>query len=684
MKCPALLIALALLLTVSTTACDDDEGTQIGPDASDGTDTSDGQDSVDDPATIPAGFPKADCDDLNTASCSLPWPSNLYLEPSDDTETGYKLTFGETSLPANKEGIHLAPSLFEGLDGYGFGTPIMFDLGPLDYSVLASEWDEGIAKSMEAASLTLLFKVTDSGLEQTSHFVEVDANHEGATLTYMRPGVILDQNSRYIVALRGLVDDDGAGIEASAAFKELRDRTPSNRASVASRRASFEDIFGLLADEGVDRDSLILAWDFHTGSADALHQRLDDATNLTFAEAPKGGSMAVTLSEEFVTSSDDEEIRTNPHIRYRVFTDYTVPSVLKDYASGDGSVLNLDENGNVALGDDLVTRALIHVPYSALEGDSDPGVIVYGHGLFGGPEEIWADHLEFMADEYNFIFVAVPMIGMDADNVGAVSNALLNLNGFRVLSDALHQGIVNHHLLTRYANSGELEAFLQDNVDAAIEINEDDVHYFGGSQGGIFGQTIVATSPDLRAGVLAVPGNNYATLLPRSSNYSQFEALMRIGYPDAVDRNLLLASIQLLWDRTDPVSYLDRLFNSEDYDGTTRTALMLLSKADYQVAVLTNEIAARTFPELKVMENYDERVPYGLTETEYPNDGSSMILFDFGNPWPDDRGSRPPEDEFGDPHPRIAEIEDAGNLLESYLRDGVIIDVCGGDGCNPD
>jgi hypothetical protein len=382
---------------------------------------------------------------------------------------------------------------------------------------------------------------------------------------------------------------------------------------------------------------------------------------------------------------DETEADVNDDILYHVRGECTVPGVLKPAEGQSGRVLNLDEEGRVALGDDFSSRVLIHVPYATLEEGADPsGVVVYGHGLFGGPEEIQADHLEQLANQYNFVFVAVPMIGMAGENVDPVSAALTDLNGFPVLADALHQGILNHHLLTRFSNSGALETLLQTEVDADIEIDESDVHYFGGSQGGIFGQTIIATSPDLRDGALAVPGNNYVTLLPRSVNYARFESILKISYPDALDRAVILAAIQLLWDRTDPVSYLDRLFNSEDYDGTTRTALMLVSKGDYQVAVLTNEIAARTYPELSVMSDYDERVPYGLEETDYPTTGSGMVLFDFGNPWPDDRGNRPPEDEFGDPHPRIAEVDEAGDLIETYLRTGEIIDVCGGDGCNPE
>jgi hypothetical protein len=120
-------------------------------------------------------------------------------------------------------------------------------------------------------------------------------------------------------------------------------------------------------------------------------------------------------------------------------------------------------------------------------------------------------------------------------------------------------------------------------------------------------------------------------------------------------------------------------------DGRDRDVLLLLSKADKQVAVVTNEILSRTFPEVALMAPYDvERTPWGITQTTYPHTGSGTVLFDFGNPWPTGRANLPPNDPLPDPHPRIAEVNAAGALLQSFFDDGEIIDVCGGDGCRPD
>ena len=65
------------------------------------------------------------CDAIDPGRCVLPWPSNLYLKADDARDTGYTLTFGDMSLPANSAGDHIEPAAYRRLDGYGLGTPIM-------------------------------------------------------------------------------------------------------------------------------------------------------------------------------------------------------------------------------------------------------------------------------------------------------------------------------------------------------------------------------------------------------------------------------------------------------------------------------------------------------------------------------------------------------------------------------
>ena len=652
-------------------ACGDD-----GSDAP--TDMAAGPDGPETDLGVSEGDP--DCDPIDPSACALPWPSNLYLEPAD-TATGVRLAFGEESLPDNARRVHIAPGLFDGLDGYGHGTPILFDVGPLDFDALPGEW-ERMGDSVDPGSPTLLLKQTAEGFERVPHWVELDRNASRSPLTYLRPAVILDPATRYVVVLRDLPGADGATIEPSAAFAALRDGAPSGDPLLEARRGAFDGLFAELEAEGVDRSELVLAWDFVTGSTEALHHRLDRTLALTFESAPEGGTIAIDEVETF-------EPADNAEIRYRIRATMTSPSVVRPRVDPDldepGFELNLDDEGEVALNGTHDTRLLIHVPHSAIGVEDPVGVMVYGHGLFGSEQEIRAGHIERIAQDFGFVVIGIPMLGMSDDDFNTVVSMTSDLNRFVVISDALHQGMAEHHLAAR-AGRETLSALLTSEVDGSIQMDGSELVYFGGSQGGIFGQTLLATSPDITRGVLAVPGNNYVTLLQRSVNFSQFGTLLKNTYRSDANVAIVTAAIQLLWDRTDPVSYVDRMLHGPAFGDPERQALMLVSKGDYQVAVVTNEIAARTWPgDLHLMAGYDERIPYGLSPTDYPLDeGSAMVLFDFGNPWPDDRGNLPPEDGLSDPHPRIAEVEAAGELMDTFFREGRIIDICGGDGCNPD
>jgi pimeloyl-ACP methyl ester carboxylesterase len=653
-----------------------DSGTDVGdvtePDGQGGGDT--------DTGTPEPTFPVDDCDPLDPALCSLPWPSNLYLQPDDTRPTGYTLRFGETTLPANRGGRHVNPEPFARLDGYGWGVPIMTVFPNVDLDGLAGE--ESLEVSLNEDSKTLLFEVTDDGLVQVPHWVELDLTVSAPTpqVLFLRPAVVLEPSTRYIVAFRDLLQTDANPVPSSEAFAALRDNILTEEPAVETRRAAFESMFAELSEAGVERTSLTLAWDFVTGSEETLHAPVDTATRLALEEI---GDAGATLTFDNVERDERPETggeNVDDEIAIRIEATMQTPSFVRDL-TGSGADLLLDEDGlpQIQGTDDVFVR--IMVPHRAVEGE-EVGVIVYGHGLLGNAYEIDAGHLQRVAEELGYVLVSVAMRGMSDDDAVGVLSTTFDMSNFSVIADGLVQGMVQTHVLARTAKT-RLPGLLRE-LDADINIDTDRVHWFGGSQGGIFGTTVLATSPDMRRGILAVPGVNYSTMLQRSINFEVYFEQLRNNYGAGATTAVMIAMAQLRWDFTDPISYWRRLVELGNADTNPSAALLLVSKADKQVAVVTNEIVARTYPEVAVMAPYDtERTPYGITQTPYPHTGSGMILFDFGNPWPTGRANLPPSDPLPDPHPRIAEVTEAAELLRQFLDTGVIIDVCGGDGCTP-
>jgi hypothetical protein len=146
-----------------------------------------------------------------------------------------------------------------------------------------------------------------------------------------------------------------------------------------------------------------------------------------------------------------------------------------------------------------------------------------------------------------------------------------------------------------------------------------------------------------------------------------------------------LSAIQLLWDGVDPVSYWKHIETEPFAGNSPHQVLCAVAKGDYQVAPVTMEVVARSGHGLAIMENYDaERTPWGVTEVPYPHTGSGLVLWDYGNPWGPRANTPPVETDLGDPHDRPRRLDSHNDQLIHFCRTGEIIDVCGGDGCQPE
>lgn len=657
-----------------------DTAVDTAPDAVDAADASDASDAADAADAADAGPPpRPSCDPLDPSLCAMPWPSSNYLDPDPSRVTGYTLRFAPDALPENGALVPVDGAVHSRFDGYGVSTRILAHVPGVSLDGWATE--ATIERSMADDSPSLLFAVRDGGLERVPHWVELDENPDDATRRslILHPAVVLDAATEYVVALRDVVDGSGAAIPSSEAFAALRDGTPLEG---EWRAEAFEAMFARLTDAGVDRDTLYLAWSFVTASEDALHGPLDRATALALDSLGEAGApITIDDVEVRVREDDGSGAPVDANAAFIVRGSFTTPSVVDRHPTIPGYRLHTDESGQVALSEPTEARLRVVIPHRALE--EPVGVLVYGHGMFGEATEVQFGHLRRLAEDTGHIMVATDMRGMSADDTTGVVAVVFNLSNMWVIGEGLVQGVVQHHVLVRTARTG-LQDVLRAEVDERITIDPDRVQWMGASQGGIFGATVLATSPDLTRGILVVPGANYSVMLQRSINFEPFFDQLALAYDDPLTHPMLLSIAQLWWDLTDPVTYWRRLLHDDGPDGEPRRALLLIAKGDKQVPVVTNEILARTWPELAVMAPYDgERTPWGIEQVAYPHEGTGAILFDFGNPWPTDRGNRPPSDDLPDPHSALSDVEEVSELLDVFLEEGRIIDVCGGDGCVP-
>lgn len=582
--------------------------------------------------------PNDPCDFLIDERCVLPYPSSHFLAADASTPTGVRVRYPADGLPANTSGKHIDPTDWNTLDGFSPG-PVILALFPdtghaVDLDASDAPFHTSYARSLEADSPTVLLAAASG--ERVVHFAEMDRQSAPDDIQnkalIIRPGTRLDNASRYVVAIRDLVDTEGTPIAPRLAFRALRDgvdtatlRTICGAAcatAIDQRRPVFEDVFARLENAGVDRDDLLLAWDFSTASTSALTDWIVAVRDQAFAL----GTPSFT-----VTGVDNGNgAGRNANIYARISGTFQAPLFMT--ADAPASRLNLvdgvpRQNGYATV------PFVVDVPHFAVNAGGAPRPVrptLWGHGLLGNRGQVGS--LSVLANNFGFVIGGVDMQGMsDQDTVPGILPAIADYSLFHNIPERLHQGFLNHLLLGRLMldpvlgfNSHPAFAFGE---PATPIIDTTEVYYSGGSQGGIFGAAIMSIAEDFKRGFLAVPGSNYSTLLHRSIDFNPFLAASRLSYPNRLDEQLILALNQQLWDRAEPQGYMDHLLAGTLSDPPVPHEVLLhMATYDSEVSNVSTEIMVRSLGIPQVAPA--ARSYFQIPEMEAPFDGSAFVEVD--------------------------------------------------------
>lgn len=613
-------------------------------------------------------WPTLECDPLVPSYCGFPFPSNVFTVADPATPTGRRLALNETLLPDSQNSAPAGPDPWNRSDGFSPGLAVMAHLPGATITGLPGPWT--IERSLAADSPTILLDA-DTG-ERIAHFAELDMSHaDDARRTFMiRPVVRLADNHRYIAAIRDVVDPQGAALAPSPAFKALRDGEPSDEPSVDARRGLYADIFARLGDAGVARDDLQLAWDFTTASREnntaGLLKMRDEGLEWAGEDGPP----------YTITLVDAEH--PDPRVGLYVEGLMTVPLFVND--PGPGANLILGNDGLPALFGTADYEFTIVIPQSAFTAPVTP--LQYGHGLLGsGREEIQYDYRVEFADTYGYALFAVDWIGMADEDYLHIANFVNDgdLEEFTTLADRLHQGILNALLAMRLVTGPIIDdPMLQPMGQPLIDPSER--YYHGNSQGGIFGSAYMALSTDVERGMLGVPGQPYSLLLNRSKDFDEFFVLLKGAFPDGLDQQMVLALFQILWDRTEPTGYSNYIRTDNLPGSPPKEVLLEVAIGDHQVSTLGAHIMARAIGGVAniLPEN---RAIWGIEGAEAPYTGSAMVEYEFGLA-PEPTTNIPPSDGE-DPHGKPRKLPSAAQMLDQFLRTGVVETFCDGV-CDPE
>ena len=698
-------------------------------DTASATDTPPGADTAGQAETTGADpYGNPDCDPLQPLTCALPFPSSKFLVADPASATGWRLKFGATTLPKNSSGQPVGKDAWERLDGFSVGTSLLVQFPNVDIAAMAQQ--KTIEKSVDKASQTVWLELNKDGSvkRHIPHFVELDQRDNAPTgvdpatqVLFVRPGVILEYGTRYVVAFRNVADTKGKKLARSPAFEALAAGKTAGT-QLAGRQVRFDEIFAALAKEGIAKDELTLAWDFVTYSNQAIHGTMLSMRDKALAAiGPDGAQLTIS---SFAAKKDGGT--EDPNIAHTLRGTFKAPNFMKDVViagtAGDPKAIvcrrwNMNDKGELVQNGWREAQLWIRIPHAAMDG-TPHDLLHYGHGLNGSGNETYSSWAGPNANTRKFIYIANSMIGMSNEDDDMILQILQDLSLFPCLTERVTAGVVEHLVLERTLKdhgtallSKALTDFLK--KDTKI-VTTGKVFWSGNSQGGIYGQTVTAVSQDIVRAHLGQAGLDYSLLLERSVDFADFSGLLSAYYPNRNEYAFLLSYMQLLWDYVDPVTHTRHIEFDPLPNTPTHEALVVVHPGDFQVDAMTMEIAARS-GYFKLLPFYGKAVPL-VAESAYPVKGSAMVAIDFGNTW-SIKGNLPPGPELGyecgdpnlpqadgpclgkalcdpkgtfkactldDPHDRAHGLKAHNDQMRWFFDTGEVKDFCGGDGCKPE
>jgi hypothetical protein len=222
---------------------------------------------------------------------------------------------------------------------------------------------------------------------------------------------------------------------------------------------------------------------------------------------------------------------------------------------------------------------------------------------------------------------------------------------------------------------------------SVVSTAQEDWVYFGNSQGGIMGTLLMAVTTDILRGQLGVGGGPYSMLLPRSSDFTPLFDIIKIRYGNPVDRISLLALMQALWDRMDPVGYLHAISRSPLPNTPAHTVVFNYGLGDSQVSWLGCHTLARSVGATMFVSNVAEG---NESLAEFPQVPDTTVLgqyqhvvqgWDFGAPQVPFVNI--PPNEATDTHEFTRRAPTSQAQMAHFFYTGQIINACGGPCIQP-
>ena len=607
------------------------------------------------------------CDNTNPDHCLLPFPSSAFLDPDSLTTTGYRLDIDGQAIPdsasAPSEDFHM----LDYKDGHSPSTQIFTTFSSLpDISGLASQDSIHLSSLPDHNSLLLNM---DTG-QITEHWVEISSRtqEDEPILVHVRSLGGLDHNTQYAVAFRGLSDENGDPIEPFPGFKALRDGLVTDNQQIESLRPGYENMFTSLAEIGYERQDITSAWWFHTASTQSI---TGDIISMRNDATQRLGDHGIGCNVKSVIENYAEDNTTLRRISGTITTPHYLESTYPPTA------MTRSENGTPEF--NFLTEVVftVTIPMSAAETSQPAPLVVLGHGFLGNGEGM-VSGFRAWANDSGVATIGTDFKGWSSDgDFDAVTFGLMNVNYLQHQSERLQQSVINHlaMITTIKGVCSDIPEFYHNGVNL---VDTTDIDYMGVSLGGIRGPSMLSLITEIDRGDLWVAGSSFGFIAERSTQYTQFEDLFAspLAYESTMDRSILIALMQSMWDTTEPETYLPFIDGGMDGELHPYEVLYVVSINDAQVTTLSADRASRTSG-IPVLSNSTYH-PHGLEVVDAPVSGSAIVYFDGNFPAVPSGNIQGPMAYHSLAHNQVLGYGPAVDLATDFLLSSQITDTCSG------
>lgn len=620
----------------------------------------------------PLGFTDIQDAAESQVTCTYPFPS-FWVERDDAASpTGARVNLKPEQVPLT--GPPLDPAPYDLADGFSPASPILVHFGfDVDTTLLAGI--HSAEKSLDPNALVKLIDLTTG--KQVLHFVEMDQNRSAEFPNryafVIRPIEPMEMGHRHAVVLsKGLLDSAGNEISPSAAFAAIRDGKPTDNADVESVRAHMEQLFGELDQRGVQRDDVLLAFDFHVASKDWL---------LGPVLSMRDQGLATIAAGQVGYHIDTVTPDPNPDIAKIVLGTFEVPTFLdaNDRIVWDANHLPVKQPNRSYPFTMLVPKRA--------ETDGPLPLVVLGHGIFGNGRDFLTGSgdgaaIQKLAQEFGGIVIATDWIGLSSNDLPRIGTEVApDLNHIDLITDQLQQALVNAIGLTKLA-IGPLKDDPMAQAAGNPLVDTSKIYYWGASLGGIEGSSFISLSPDVQRAAFGVPGSAWSTMLTRSIVFTPVKAFIEIDFPDPLDQVFLTTLAQARFDHSDPVNVTKLLFKAPLPDAPPdRVILLQESIGDSQVPNLATDILVRAMGAKLLGPAFYE--PVGVDVVTAPTTEPVVTQFRMDGwdvPFPPETNQ--PPDKDNNVHHDMNFLPSAQAQIGAALLQGKIIQPCSGT-CDP-